>query len=228
LTFNFTWYNIDRNISYIKFTEMIKIQGQLPPKFILACSGGVDSMSVLDFVRKKHDVIVLHINHQTVQAHAMQRCVEDYCSKVHIDNLIIKNIQNADCPEGKSREEHWRNERYKIIDEVAEDFGVPAITVHHLDDCIETWIWSAMHGNPKIVPYHRNRVIRPFRLTPKTQFRQWAETHDVPYVEDASNAELRYTRNYVRHVCVPHVKHINPGIEKTISKKILNEVVEYE
>jgi len=79
-----------------------------------------------------------------------------------------------------------------------------------------------MHGAPKIVPQSRgDSVLRPFRLTPKRIFRQWAERHDVPYVEDSSNSEMRYTRNYVRHICVPHVKHINPGIEKTITKKVL-------
>jgi len=207
---------------------MIKIQGELPPRFVLACSGGVDSMSVLDFVRRKHQVTVLYINHQTVQANMMQGCIQEYCTNNDIQDLVIEKIETAQCPAGKSPEEHWRDERYKIIDRVAESRGVPAVTAHHLDDCIETWIWSAMHGNPKVVPYRRNQVIRPFRLTPKKQFRQWAETHDVPHVEDASNTEMRYTRNYVRHVCVPHAKHINPGIEKTISKKILNEEVQYE
>lgn len=199
---------------------MIKLQGQLPRKFILACSGGVDSMSSLDFLQRKHEVIALYVNHGTVQATAMQDCVVNYCQKNDIA-VIVEHINNPNFPEDKSPEEHWRNERYRIIDAVSEDAGLLVVTCHHLDDCVETWIWSAMHGKPKIVPWsRRHTVIRPFRLTPKHVFRSWAERHDVPYVEDSSNNDMRYTRNYVRHVCVPHAKTINPGIEKTIAKKI--------
>jgi len=201
---------------------MIKLQGRLPHKFILACSGGVDSMSALDFLQRKHEVVALYVNHSTVQATAMQDCVVNYCQKNDIE-VIVRRIDSPDRPDDKSPEEHWRNERYRIIDSISESMELPVVTCHHLDDCIETWIWSAMHGTPKIIPWNRrNTVIRPFRLTPKRVFRQWAERHYVPYVEDSSNSEMRYTRNYVRHVCVPHVKHINPGIEKTIAKKVLS------
>lgn len=207
---------------------MIKIQGHLPKEFILACSGGVDSMSALDFVQRKHKVTALYVNHGTVQSQSMQDCVENYCQKNDIP-VIIKRIHTPNRPEDKSPEEHWRDERYRIIDAVSQEMALPTITCHHLDDCIETWIWSAMHGTPKIVPQYRgSNIIRPFRLTAKRVFRQWAERHNVLYVEDSSNNEMRYTRNYVRHVCVPHVKHINPGIKKTIARKVLATEASYD
>lgn len=199
---------------------MIKLQGYLPEEFILACSGGVDSMSALDFVRRKHKVTALYVNHGTAQSNSMQTCVKNYCDNNNITG-IFKTIDVVDCPSESSPEEHWRDERYRVINKVSNETGLSVITCHHLDDCVETWIWSAMHGKPKIVPRFRgDNVIRPFRLTPKRAFRSWAERHDVPYVEDSSNNDMRYTRNYVRHVCVPHAKTINPGIEKTIAKKI--------
>ena len=201
---------------------MIRIQGKLPTEFIVACSAGVDSMSVLDFVRRKHTVTALYVNHRTPQSKEMQECVEQYCLEQDIP-LAIECISESAQSVGKSPEEYWRDERYRIINTVSESFGMPVITCHHLDDCVETWIWSSMHGNPKIIPYNRgNSVIRPFLLTPKRVLKGWAEKYDVPYVEDSSNSEMKYTRNYVRHVCVPHVKHINPGIEKTITKKVLS------
>ena len=200
---------------------MIKIQGKLPRKFILACSGGVDSMSALDFLWRNHEVIALYVNHGTVQSKAMQDCVVNYCQKNNL-NVIVKTIENKVLPKKRSQEEHWRDERYRIIDTISEEYKLPVVTCHHLDDCIETWVWSAMHGTPKIIPWNRrNTVVRPFRLTTKSVFRKWAERHKVPYVEDSSNSEMRYTRNYIRHVCIPHVKHINPGIEKMIAKKVL-------
>lgn len=200
---------------------MFKIQNKIPKQIILACSGGVDSMSALDFLRRKHDVIVLHINHGTPQANQMESCVADYCAKHSVSRCLIQEIETVHCPTGKSAEEHWRDERYKLIDAASKEMGIPAVTVHHLNDCVETWIWSSMHGTPKIIPYQRNSVIRPFRLTPKDTFINWAKRHNVPYCEDDSNQDINYTRNYVRHVCMPHIKRINPGIEKTVVKKIL-------
>jgi len=99
------------------------------------------------------------------------------------------------------------------------------VTCHHLDDCVETWVWSSMHGTGKIIPYRRNGVIRPFRTTRKRQLELWAAMHNVPYLEDDSNADVCYTRNYIRHEMMPHVLRVNPGIHKTIAKKVRDDYV---
>jgi tRNA(Ile)-lysidine synthase len=122
-----------------------------------------------------------------------------------------------------SQEEWWREERYKWIDTYA-DRHLPIVTCHHLDDCVETWIWSSMHGTGKIIPYARgSRVFRPFRQTRKRDFEMWANLNNVPYLEDDSNTDTCYTRNYIRHKMMPHVLQVNPGIHKTIAKKVKND-----
>jgi tRNA(Ile)-lysidine synthase TilS/MesJ len=78
-----------------------------------------------------------------------------------------------------------------------------------------------MHGTGKIIPYSRNnRIFRPFRLNRKRDLELWASLNNVPYIEDESNVELGYTRNYVRHVMMQNVLKVNPGIHKTIAKKV--------
>jgi len=91
---------------------------------------------------------------------------------------------------------------------------------------VETWIWSSLNGTAKIIPYRRGNVVRPFRSTRKRDLQLWAHLNNVPYVEDDSNLDTCYTRNYIRHEMMPHVLKVNPGIHKTIKKKILDEVLD--
>jgi tRNA(Ile)-lysidine synthase len=78
-----------------------------------------------------------------------------------------------------------------------------------------------MHGTGKIIPYSRNdRVYRPFRLNRKRDLELWASLNNVPHLEDDSNADLCYTRNYIRHTMMPNVLKVNPGIHKVIAKKV--------
>jgi len=83
-----------------------------------------------------------------------------------------------------------------------------------------------MHGTGKIVPYRRNHVIRPFRLTRKRDLELWARLNAVDWIEDDSNQDIHYTRNYIRHEMMPHVLRVNPGIYKTIKKKVMEDAVD--
>lgn len=196
---------------------MIKLQGKLPRKVYVACSGGVDSMAVVDFLRNNHTVTVCHFNHQTAHGEVAQEFVANYCA---VNNLpmICGNISRSKLPE-ESQEEYWRKERYRFF----HSLNAPVITAHHLDDCVETWIWSSLHGTGKIIPYANKNVIRPFRLTQKRDFELWANLKNVEYLEDDSNSDVCYTRNYIRHKMMPHVLRVNPGIHKVIAKKVKNE-----
>lgn len=200
---------------------MIVIQGQLPKRFILACSGGVDSMGVLDFVRRKHGVVVVHVNHKTSHSDSAQNLVCKFCDK-HGIPMFSEDISPLK-PSQKSQEEHWRDQRYQIIDKFSEQLNLPAVTGHHLDDCVETWIWSSLHGEGKVIPYNRKSVFRPFRLNRKTVFEDWAKRHQVPWIEDTSNSDTSYIRNYIRHEVMPHALRVNAGIHKVIKKKVRND-----
>ena len=80
-----------------------------------------------------------------------------------------------------------------------------------------------MHGNGKIIPYANKNVIRPFRLNRKKELQLWANLNNVSYIEDKTNTDTRHTRNYIRHEMMPNVLRINPGIHKTIAKKVKDE-----
>ena len=198
---------------------MIKIQGKLPRTVFVAVSGGVDSMAALDFLGRKHQVHALYFNHGTEHGQKAQEFLKDYCA---VKNIPLSYIGlDEDKPTRYSTEEWWREKRYAFFNKF---IGCTVVTCHHLDDCVETWVMSSMHGTGKWIPYRRNHVVRPFRLTRKREMELWCRLNNVPWIEDDSNNDVRYTRNYVRHKLMPHVLEINPGIYKTIKKKVLNDV----
>jgi tRNA(Ile)-lysidine synthase len=199
---------------------MIKLQGKLPRKIGVAVSGGVDSMAALDFLKRKHEVVVLHVNHGTGHAEEAHAFVVKYCRQNDLEYLT--HAVKGTTPPGRSREDWWREKRYSFLEKV-KDF--PVVTCHHLDDCVETWLFSSLHGNPKIIPYRRNHIVRPFRKTRKRDFELWAHVHNVPYLIDPSNDDTGFRRNYIRHEMMPHALEVNPGIHKMISKKVLEDEV---
>ena len=196
---------------------MIKLQGKIPRKVYVACSGGVDSMAAVDFLKRNHDVFVLYFNHGTHHGMKAMKFVNNYCADNDIGFLTNTGIDREKHPK-ESQEEYWRSIRYEWLERCTER---QIVTAHHLDDCVETWVWSSMHGTGKIIPYSRNdRVLRPFRMTRKRDLELWANLNNVPYIQDDSNTDTCYTRNYIRHEMMPNVLRVNPGIHKTISKKI--------
>ena len=197
---------------------MIKIQGKIPRKVYVACSGGVDSMAALDFLKRNHDVFVLHFNHGTDYGFKALEFVGNYCADNDIGFLTNVTGQEREKQARESQEEYWRSIRYDWLERCTER---QIVTGHHLDDCVETWVMSSMHGTGKIIPYNRNdRVLRPFRLTRKRDLELWASLNNVPHLEDDSNQDTCYTRNYIRHEMMPNVLQVNPGIHKTIAKKV--------
>jgi len=197
---------------------MIKIQGKIPRKVMIAVSGGVDSMAALDFLRRNHEVEVFHFNHNTEGSDVAEYVVRKYVSDYDIP-FQIRGIDTGSKPKGRSWEDWWREQRYSWMDAFA-DRHIPIITCHHLDDCVETWVWSSLHGTGKIIPYQRKNIFRPFRLTRKRDFELWASLNNVPYTDDKSNKDTRFIRNHIRHDMMPHILKVNPGIYKTISKKV--------
>lgn len=193
----------------------------MPRELVVACSGGVDSMAVLDFLRRKHSVRAAFYHHGTSTSDSASVVVAQYCAEHNIP-LFVGQL-NGMCPPGLSREEWWRNKRYEFLDGLGSTLG-PIITAHHLDDSVETYIWSALNGTPKVIPLQRNNVLRPFLTTHKVDFIDWCERHGVEWAHDATNDSTGFTRNYIRHQLLPHALHVNPGIHTVVKKIILRQL----
>jgi tRNA(Ile)-lysidine synthase len=200
---------------------MIQIQGKLEREVYVACSGGVDSMAVVDFLMKNHKVNLLFFDHSTETSREARNFLQErYHPSINRAgmNLEIGNITRLK-NKSESWEEYWRTQRYEWF----HSFDVPVITCHHLDDCVETWIFTSLNGEGRIIPYANKNVIRPFRLNRKSEFTNWCRNKNVPWVEDTSNEDTGYMRNFIRHEIIPKAMIVNPGLHKVIRKKVLED-----
>lgn len=202
----------------IHLLKMFKLLCRLPKQIIVAFSGGVDSVAITDFLSKKHQVTCAFFHHGTENSTRAQKFVENFCSERGLD-LILGKI-SLERPPKTSIEEFWRDERYKFL----ESLETQVITGHNLDDCVETYLHSALHGSPKVIPLRRNNIARPFITTSKSQFIDWCKRKNISWCEDLSNQDTKYMRNYIRHELMPHALKVNPGLSKTVKKIILRQL----
>ena len=203
---------------------MMRLIGRIPRRVHVAVSGGSDSMCALDFLSGSHNVTALHFDHGTNHARHARDFVEGYCAARGID-LVVGKV-SRDRRSDESQEEFWRNERIRFF---REHPSAPVVTAHHLDDAVEWWVFTCLHGNPRLIP-HGNRdsnVIRPFLATPKRKLVDWCDRKKVPYVIDPGNESRDFARNRIRHDILPHALRVNPGLSKVVKKRILAEPLEY-
>jgi tRNA(Ile)-lysidine synthase len=200
---------------------MIRLSRKLPRQIAVAVSGGCDSMAALDFLRRSHDVFVLHYNHGTDHSNEAQRVVSDYCHKNKIDWAWDTNSKLP--PAGESLENFWRNQRYAFFERERKD--LPVVTCHHLDDVAETWIFTSLNGNPYLIPEARDFYFRPFLQTRKAVFEDWCDRKGVPYVEDPTNSDIKFMRNFIRHELISKALVVNPGLHKVMRKKLRESLI---
>ena len=195
---------------------MIRFLGKIPHKCIVAFSGGVDSVAVVDFLlngKKQVDIAFFHHGTETSKL-----ALDFVTSFVNKHKLILKvgRLSREKLAE-ESLEEFWRNERHKFF----ATFDSPVITAHHLDDAIETWIFTSLHGDAKLIPYSSGNVIHPFLITSKSELISWCKRKNLTWLEDESNFDIRFMRNLIRHKIVPMALKVNPGLHKVIKKKYI-------
>lgn len=199
----------------------LRFMGELPRSICMAVSGGADSMAIMDFLIKGgRDVHALHFNHGTEHGLEAEAFIRNYCGERSIE-LSVGNISSfRDKTSKESSEEYWRNARYDFFENASNN---TVITGHHLDDQVESWIFTSFHGKGRLIPYRRGNYLRPFLLTKAENMVSWCKRKMVPYVKDPSNLSDKYMRSYIRNNIVEKALFVNPGIYKTISKMVLRE-----
>ena len=193
---------------------MIKVLGKIPKgEFGIACSGGVDSMAILDFLLNGgYQPYVLYFNHNTEHGQVAEDFVTQYCQ----DKGLKLFTGRTELSPKSNKEKIWSDLRYEFFSK----FDFPIITCHHLDDCVETYLFSCLRGFQSVIPYSKRNVIRPFLLNEKSVFYKWCEGKNVPFVEDESNLSVDYSRNRIRHNIVPEALLVNPGLKTVVRKMI--------
>ena len=208
----------------------INFLGRIPRDITLACSGGPDSMAVLDFLKSGNkNVRVAYFDHGTDHGSEAYSFIKNYCQDKNI-KINTGPIKSSRKPKDQSWEEWWRNSRYEFFNSLSG--SDPIITCHHLNDAAEWWIFTSLNGNPRLIPHRNGRVIRPFLTTPKESLVSWCTRKKIPFVTDPGNAEVKFARSRIRSEIMPQALLINPGfltvvrkkLEENYKREVLNEV----
>ena len=174
--------------------------------YILAISGGVDSMVLLHKLAAVKPewitYVVAHVNHgirsdaardeQFVRNAAAQYGYAFYSTRLNLG-------------EGAS-EALAREKRYEFLFDVKKQFKAESIiTAHHQDDVLETMIVHMLRGTTArgLIGYQRSGILRPFLNTPKQALLDYANKHHLTWHEDETNSDESYLRNYVRAQLMP-------------------------
>ena len=196
-------------------------------KFTIALSGGVDSMVLLDLLSKakrSSDVIkAIHINHNLHEnSREWVDFAKDACKKYKLP-LIIESIKPKQ--EGFGLEAEAREQRYKKFKEIILD-NECLLTAHHLDDQIETMLFRIFRGTGldglrsirKKAKFGKGLLCRPLINIPREAIEQYAILNDIKWIEDPSNNNIYFDRNYLRNNIVPSIKKRWPNAQKTITR----------
>lgn len=198
-------------------------------KFLIAYSGGMDSHVLLhsmNILRQQNPALKVraaHIHHG-LNANAdfwVKHCMT-ICQQLNIELVVRKIIvkKNQHSLEALARELRYQ-EFAKII---ASDECL--LTAHHANDQAETVLLQLFRGGgPKglaAMPKYKNLAQGDF-LRPLLEFRrqdlhEYALKNQLYWIEDDSNANIGYDRNFIRHKLIPIIIERWPGIFKTLSR----------
>lgn len=189
------------------------------PCFV-AVSGGVDSMAVLRFICKKRQPKIVHCDHGTEYGAKARKFVEEFARAEGLE-IDVHEIDRSLKPTA-GLENHWRKFRMGVFNK----YPAPVITAHHLNDVMESYLMGMINGRERLIaPYSaEGNMSRPFLLWTRKKIEQYAVKNAVRYLEDPSNADTKFTRNFVRHELMRKALVVNPGFEKVVRKKVLNMI----
>lgn len=187
-------------------------------KYVVAVSGGVDSMVLLRLLKEQADLelVVAHVDHGIREGSADDaRFVED---SAWLYQLPFR-LHTVRLGRGAS-EESARRERYAFLRRVVTEENAKAlITAHHADDVVETVVLNLVRGTGwrgLCSLRSADVTLRPLLAYTKQELYDYALHHRLEWCEDETNFTNIYTRNYIRHQVIPACQKQDPHFKDTM------------
>ena len=178
-----------------------------PGTYVVAVSGGVDSMALLDMLAKQQDLhlIVAHYDHGIRPDSALdRRLVAEAAKKYKIPFVYEQGKLGPGASEDAARKA-----RYAFLRNVQKKSKADAIiTAHHQDDALETAILNILRGTGRkglSSLSDRRDIRRPLLQSTKQDLKKYAKDQGIVWREDSTNADTAITRNYIRHILLPKI-----------------------
>ena len=190
---------------------------------VLGCSGGPDSMALMDVLlklRKKLNlsIICAHVNHKLrVESDDEMVWLEGFCKENNVvfEKMIINNYGDDNF------HNEARNFRYNFFEGLVHKYGAKYLmTAHHGDDLMETILMRIVRGSTlggyagfrKISCHGDYSIVRPLVYMTKDELLNYDKDNGIAYVVDKSNFSDKYTRNRYRKEVLPFLKREDSNV----------------
>jgi tRNA(Ile)-lysidine synthase len=213
-------YTIDTELSFLRSGP-----------FILAVSGGVDSMVLLDLCKKaKLNFIVAHCNYQLrgEDSNLDEALVKETCLHQSIDCNTVRFDTNSMVNEGQSIQTLARDLRYDWFNEIKIEKHLSYVMLaHHLNDQLETMLINMSRGSGvkglRGMEFNQDGKVRPLLAFTKVEIEAYATENNIQFRTDASNSDSKYKRNFIRNNITPLLEELHPEFWKNFGKT--NEIL---
>lgn len=204
-------------------------------RVVAAVSGGSDSMAMLtalNMLKAEYGftLCAAHVNHclRGNDADSDEAFVCEKCREMGVELYVKKaDIKRLAAEKGIGLEECGRQVRYEFFESLGDD--VIIATAHNLSDKTETFLFNFSRGSALrglcSIPAVRGNVVRPLIDCSKAEILEFCEKNGIEYVTDATNSDVKYSRNRIRHNVVTQLREINPAFEECAGRcmESLNE-----
>ncbi len=217
-----------------KIRKVIKRYAMLTPgdRVVVALSGGPDSVALLAVLRllaPEFDcqLTAAHLNHGLrPESAAEERFVTDLCAALHVpldkENAEVGTLRKSS---GRSTEDAAREARYAFLKRTAAKRGAQRIALgHHRRDQAETVLMNLLRGSGTeglrgMAPVRDGLYIRPLIHIGRDEIISFLDRQGLAFVTDASNDDVKYLRNRIRHELLPLLKEkYNRNVEQTLAR----------
>lgn len=205
--------------------KLKSIVGDSNKKYLLAISGGADSVALLDVCASLgYDFIIAHCNFNLRGEESLrdEMHVRDLAKKykkpiyvVSFDTINYSEVNNC------SIEMAARDLRYNWFNELLIEHKCEYILVaHHMGDVVETALINLIRGTGikglKGISQINDKVVRPLLDYSKDDILKYLKSRNIDFCDDSSNFETDYTRNKIRLNIIPEFEKINPSFKRTM------------
>jgi tRNA(Ile)-lysidine synthase len=198
----------------------------------IAFSGGLDSTVLAHAIvrarRQFSHLRLLHVDHglQAGSAAWARHCARQ-ARRWRVPIEILR--ASIDINTGESPEAAARDARYGLFASVLEDQEV-LVTAQHQDDQAETLLLQLFRGAgvaglaamPPIAPFADGRIARPLLGESRAMLSRYAQQHALDWIDDPTNAQTRFARNFLRHEVLPAIRKKWPGIDSALARSARN------
>ncbi|MDP4038622.1 MAG: tRNA lysidine(34) synthetase TilS [bacterium] len=199
----------------------------LPPKskLVVAVSGGVDSVVLLDLLSKLQasygwQINVAHLDHKVRDSSAKDAFLVARLSDKYGHEFYLGQLNNKSDDEASLRES-----RYNFLNSVLKGTDSDLIVLgHHSDDRLETSIFNLIRGSDRAgigaLKEKRDNIVRPLIGFSKGQIIIYANSNNLSYNEDLTNESLDYSRNLIRSELTPFASVLQAGFKEDFLNKL--------